>query len=75
MALPDARRPDPRGEAARAHGRVAWLPGVSVFYAGEGFATRASRANVPGTYPGTDVVAAAGILGSTRRDERVVEAR
>jgi len=44
---------------------VAWLPGVSAFYAGEGFAAPASRANVPGTYLGTDVVAAADILGST----------
>ncbi len=39
--------------------------GVRVFYAGGAFASPASRRGVPGTYLGTDLIEAAGVIEST----------
>ena len=70
-----AQRSVTRRAAVESLAGVAWLPGVSAFYAGKGFAAPASRANVPGIYLGTDLVAAVDIVGSTLRLERPAKAR
>jgi len=43
------------------------ISGLGVFYAGNAFSTPRSRDGAPGTYLGTDLVAAAELVGSVTR--------
>ena len=59
-----AQRGVTRRAAVEALAAVQALPGVTGFYAGDAFAARSARRDVPGTYLGVDVLAAAEVLES-----------
>jgi DNA-binding transcriptional MerR regulator len=64
-AVVTAQRGVTRRAAVEALAAVAALPGVRGFYAGDAFAAPAARRDVPGTYLGEDVLAAAEVLESS----------
>jgi DNA-binding transcriptional MerR regulator len=61
-AIVTSQRSVTRRAAVEAIEAVEALPGVKAFYAGAAFGPSAARKDVPGTYLGDDVVAAADIL-------------
>lgn len=60
-----AQRSVVRRAAIAALDAIEQLAGVRGFYAGNAFAATRTRADVPGTYLGDDLIAAAGILAAT----------
>ena len=63
-AIVTAQRGVTRRAAVEALAAVHALPGVMGFYAGDAFAAPGARRDVPGTYLGEDVLAAAEVLES-----------
>jgi len=61
-AIVTSQRSVTRRAAVEAIEAVEALPGVKAFYAGAAFVPSAARKDVPGTYLGNDVIAAADIL-------------
>ena len=61
-AIVTSQRSVTRRAAVEAIEAVEALPGVKAFYAGAGFGPTAARKDVPGTYLGDDIVAAADVL-------------
>jgi DNA-binding transcriptional MerR regulator len=70
-AVVTSQRGVTRRAAVEAVAAAAALPGVRAFYAGNGFASPASRRNVAGTYLGDDVVEAVDTIESSLLDERI----
>jgi methanogenic corrinoid protein MtbC1 len=64
-AIITSQRNVTRRAAIEAATAVSAIPGVTAFYAGDGFAAVAARKDVPGVYLGDDVVKALDVLEST----------
>jgi len=63
-AVVTAQRGVTRRAAVESLAAVQALPGVTGFYAGDAFAAPGARRDVPGTYLGVDVLAAAEVFES-----------
>jgi DNA-binding transcriptional MerR regulator len=69
-AVVTAQRGVTRRAAIESIAAVDAVPGTRAFYAGDAFSAPSARRGVPGTYLGTDVVAAADVLESALDDPR-----
>jgi DNA-binding transcriptional MerR regulator len=69
-AVVTAQRGVTRRAAVEALAAIQALPGVMGFYAGDAFAAPGARRDVPGTYLGVDVLAAAEVLESATSPPR-----